>query len=84
MTAEGFANLARLIEGVASRHASGRRVYVTEGGYDIEALTASLNAVLQVAAGGEAPEAPMGGDRVRGRASAAAARAALAPFWPAL
>ena len=84
MTPDGFANLARLIEGVAARHAGGRRVYVTEGGYDIEGLTASLNAVLHVVAGGDATDVPAAGDRARGRASAAAARAALAPYWPAL
>ena len=87
MTPEGFANLARLIEGVARRHAGGRRVYVTEGGYDIEGLTASLNAVLHVAAGGDAGEAGdamVVGDRARGRASATATRAALAPYWPGL
>ena len=84
MTPEGFANLARLIGGVAERHAGGRLVYVTEGGYDLDGLTASLNAVLHVMAGGDATEAPVSGDRRRGRASAAAARAALAPFWPML
>ena len=57
---------------------------VTEGGYDLDGLTASLNAVLHVMAGGDANDAPVPGDRRRGRASAAAARAALAPFWPSL
>lgn len=84
MTPEGFANLARLIGGAAARHASGRLVCVTEGGYDLDGLTASLNAVLHVMAGGDANDAPVPGDRRRGRASAAAARAALAPFWPSL
>ena len=84
MTAAGFANLARLLGGVAARHAGGRLVYVIEGGYDIDGLTASLNAVLRVAAGGDAEDVPVPGDRSRGRATAAAARAALAPFWPAL
>ena len=84
MTPEGFANLARLIGGVAARHASGRLVCVTEGGYDLDGLTASLNAVLHVMAGGDANDTLVPGDRRRGRASAAAARAALAPFWPSL
>ncbi len=84
MTPEGFANLARLIEGVARRHAGGRRVYVTEGGYDIEGLTASLNAVLHVAAGDDAGDATVAGERARGTASVHAARAALAPYWPGL
>ncbi len=84
MTPAGFANLARLIGGVAERHAGGRLVYVTEGGYDLDGLTASLNAVLRVLAGDDATDTPVTGDRRRGRTSAAAARAALAPFWPML
>ena len=84
MTPDGFANLARLVQGVAARHAAGRLVYVTEGGYDIDGLTTSLNAVLDVVAGGDAAAAGVPGDRTRGRATVAAARAALAPFWPGL
>ncbi len=84
MTPAGFANLARLIGGVAERHAAGRLVYATEGGYDIDGLTASLNSVLHVMAGGDTIDVPVSGDRQRGRASAASARAALAPFWPML
>lgn len=84
MTPDGFANLARLIGGVAARHAGGRVVYVTEGGYDIDGLTASLNAVIGVVAAGDSPDVAVGGDRSRGRASVAAARAAQTPFWPAL
>ena len=81
MSPDGFANLARLIGGVAARHAGGRLVYVTEGGYDIDGLTSSLNAVLHVLAGGDTADQPVAGDRSRGRASAAGARAALAPYW---
>ena len=84
MSADGFANLARLLTGVAARHAGGRLVYVTEGGYDIDGLMASLNAVLRVAAGDDGDDRPVAGDRRRGLASVAAARAALAPFWPGL
>ncbi len=81
MTPQGFANLARLIGGVAARHAGGRLVYVTEGGYDIDGLTTSLNAVLHVVAGGDADDVAVAGDRRRGQVGAAAARAALAPYW---
>ena len=82
MTPDGFANLARLLGRVAARHAGGRLVYVTEGGYDIDGLTSSLNAVLQVVADGDTADRAVPGDRSRGRAGAAAARAALAPYWP--
>jgi len=87
MTPAGFANLARLIDGVAFRHASGRVVYVTEGGYSLDGLTTSLDAVLGVLADrrGASPVAHApAGDRTRGRATAADARAALAASWPGL
>lgn len=86
MTAAGFAAIAGLLEGVASRHAAGRVVYVTEGGYDLEALAESLAGVLAVLerAGSSAGAPTLTGDRARGRAAAAAARAALTPHWPGL
>jgi len=37
--------------------------------------------VLHVVAGGDTADQPVAGDRSRGRASAAGARAALAPYW---
>jgi acetoin utilization deacetylase AcuC-like enzyme len=80
MSPAGFANLAQLLVGVAERHARGRIAFVTEGGYDLEALAMSLHAVLEVGAGGTA--APVTGDRSRGQRAVAAARAALAPYWP--
>ena len=80
MSPAGFANLAQLLVGVAERHARGRIAFVTEGGYDLEALALSLHAVLAVGAGGTA--APVTGDRSRGQRAVAAARAALAPYWP--
>jgi acetoin utilization deacetylase AcuC-like enzyme len=86
MSAAGFANLARLIDAIAVRHAGGRTVYVTEGGYDLDAFGASLNAVLGVLAdrGAALPPEPLAGDRERGRAAARGAREALAPFWRGL
>ncbi len=86
MTAPGFRSIAGLLEDVAARHARGRAVYVTEGGYDLEALAESLDGVLAVLerAGTSAGAPAMRGDRARGRAAAAAARAALAPYWPGL
>ena len=86
MTPAGFANLAGRIDEVARRHAGGRVVYVTEGGYDLDGLTASLDAVLGVLAdrGGRAPAPAVDGDRRRGRTAAAEARDALVAHWPGL
>ena len=69
MTAPGFANLTRLLLGVAARHAGGRIVLVTEGGYDLDGLATSLHATLEAcaegAAGGRCRRSS--GDRTRGR-----------------
>jgi acetoin utilization deacetylase AcuC-like enzyme len=83
MTAAGFAALGGLLRGVAGRHAGGRLVAVTEGGYDLDALSSSLDALLGVL-GGAAPPVAVAGDRSRGGRSAAAARAALGRYWPGL
>jgi acetoin utilization deacetylase AcuC-like enzyme len=80
MSPAGFANLARLLIGVAARHAGGRIAFVTEGGYDLDALDASLHAVL-AAACGDRGDQPVDGDRSRGRRAVAAARSALGRFW---
>lgn len=86
VTPAGFAHLTGLIDGVAQRHAAGRTVYLTEGGYSLEGLTLCLDAVLSVLADRTAipASAALPGDRSRGQRSAAAARLALAPYWPGL
>ena len=58
-------------------------VAVTEGGYDLHALAASLNAVAESLNGSAAPpEWPVSGlASTRGRATADAVRPMLAPFW---
>jgi len=59
-------------------------VLLAEGGYDLEALGASLDAVVRVLAGRPARAAwsAAGADRsTRGHAAANAAKAALAPYW---
>jgi acetoin utilization deacetylase AcuC-like enzyme len=84
MTPGGFANLTRLLLGVASRHAAGRIAFVTEGGYDLDGLDASLHATLEACAErGPAAAADHGisGDRSRGQRTVAAAQAALGRFW---
>jgi acetoin utilization deacetylase AcuC-like enzyme len=86
MTARGFAALTGALDAVARRHAGGRLVLVTEGGYDLEALGQSLTSTLGVLERGGTPPAgaTLAGDRGRGRAAAAMTRAALAPYWPGL
>ena len=85
MSASGFALLTARIAGAADRHARGRLVLVTEGGYDLPALGESLDGVVRVLAGDAPPdpaslEAPTG----RGATALDAVRAAQARRWSAL
>ena len=48
MTTAGFARLTRALLDVASGTCEGRVVLVTEGGYDLKALSDSLDAVIEV------------------------------------
>jgi acetoin utilization deacetylase AcuC-like enzyme len=83
LTTDVFAAMTMELRGVAEECCDGRLALVTEGGYDLRALAASLDAVIQTLAG------PLGPARwpitevtpARGRASAGAAKRALAPFW---
>jgi len=84
MSTEGFATLVAHLWGVASRHASGRLLLVTEGGYDLPALADGLEVSLEVLSA--APVAPPGmpGDAARGREALEFVRAVQHPYWPAI
>ena len=87
MSEAGFAALMRHITGLADRRCGGRVVMATEGGYDLPALGASLDACLAVLAGasGEPPhEAALPGDSRRGAQAAARSRLALSRYWRGL
>jgi len=84
VTAEGFGAMTAHLWTVASAVAEGRLVLVTEGGYDLHALGASLEASLDVLDAPATMPPAMAGDTTRARAAVAATRAALAPYWPAL
>jgi acetoin utilization deacetylase AcuC-like enzyme len=88
VTAAGFAAVTRVLVEAADRHADGRVLAITEGGYDLTALNDSVEAVLRVLAG-EAeearrdegvPDAPTG----RGAAAVQAVRAAQGGRWHGL
>jgi acetoin utilization deacetylase AcuC-like enzyme len=84
LTTGAFAAMTAELRAVADNCCGGRIVLLAEGGYDLEALGASLDAVVRVLAGKAAPASwpPAGADRsTRGHAAANAAKAALAPFW---
>lgn len=48
VTTDGFAEMTRIVAGLAERHCQGRIVSVLEGGYDLKAMPASVAAHLRV------------------------------------
>jgi acetoin utilization deacetylase AcuC-like enzyme len=85
MNEAGFARLTRQIVSAADECCGGRMVLVTEGGYHLEAFAASLDATLDVMAGGEPRPAAIGVEPpARGLAAAAQARAIQARYWRGL
>ncbi|PWT79749.1 MAG: histone deacetylase [Blastocatellia bacterium] len=83
LTTEAFAAMTMELRAIATEFSEGRIVLVTEGGYDLRALAASLDAVTQVLAGPIGPAHWPKADATsnRGGVSARAAKKALAPFW---
>jgi acetoin utilization deacetylase AcuC-like enzyme len=82
-TEAGFAAMTMAVRRVADECCRGRLALVTEGGYDLKALDASIEAVVQTLAGpSAAPAWPSAvAPSTRGRASADAAVRALASHW---
>ena len=83
LTSSDFGRLTAMVASVADEYCDGRVVAVTEGGYDLDALAASLLAVAG-ALDGDAPldpPTPRGDACPRGRASVDAARAHLRRHW---
>ena len=56
LTYNGFKVLTRIVQDIADRHCDGRLVFVLEGGYNLTSLSHGVHAVLEVLAGGDAPE----------------------------
>lgn len=87
LTTRGYAAVVRAIrDAVAGR---GQLALTTEGGYELTALAACLEASLLVLDGADAGihgsrEAQGAGAAARGERAVAAARAALKPYWRAI
>ena len=85
MSEAGFALLTRYLVTAADECCGGRMVLVTEGGYDLEAFAASLDAALAVMAGREPlPAAAVLEPPTRGLAAVTQARAVQARYWRGL
>ena len=83
LTTPQFGRLTALVAAVADECCEGRIVAVTEGGYDLKALAASLHVVIDVLDGSTTLDdlpAP-GGETRRGQASIDAVRPHLSKFW---
>ena len=86
LTAGAFGAMTSELRRVAEECCSGRMALVTEGGYDLSALAASLDAVVEILASPVSepqwPKGPMSHVASdRGRASARLAKGALAAYW---
>lgn len=83
VTAPQFGRLTALLASAADECCEGRLVAVTEGGYDLKALGASLTSVVSALDGTTAlGDLPVpSGDTQRAEASIAAARSHLGGFW---
>jgi acetoin utilization deacetylase AcuC-like enzyme len=80
MTTAGYASVMRRLLDVSRRH--GALAAVTEGGYDLAALAACLEAtVAAFESGDRPPEIRAIGSAPRGARALTTARAALKPFW---
>ena len=83
LSTPAFAAMTRELHAVADECCRGRIVSVTEGGYDLQALAASLDAAIeQHGAPAASASWPSGGIAPsRGEAAVTALRPMLAPFW---
>jgi acetoin utilization deacetylase AcuC-like enzyme len=83
LTTAAFAAMTMELRAAAAECCDERMMLITEGGYDLRALAASLDAVVTALAGPAGPATWPKSDiaSARGRASADAAKRALKAFW---
>ncbi len=81
MTTEGYAAVMSQLRDVAARH--GALALVTEGGYELTALAACLDASIAAIEGSSASSSVRRRCRRARRASREPDSCALASFWPA-
>ena len=83
-TADGFGAMTASLRAVAEETCQGRMALVTERGYDLPALAASLDqtvAALTSSSRPAWPAAPAVPSSTRGRTAADRVKQAIAPFW---
>ncbi|MEO5819274.1 MAG: histone deacetylase [Vicinamibacteraceae bacterium] len=89
VSTEGYRTMLAMLRACAEATSAGRLVVVTEGGYDLPALGACLDATVDVLAApasarsaGTAGAPRTSGPGIRGREAAEAALTVQKPFWP--
>jgi acetoin utilization deacetylase AcuC-like enzyme len=61
VSVSGFARMAEIIKGLADELCNGRLVFTLEGGYNLDALAASVKATFDVLLGKSSVDDPLGG-----------------------
>jgi acetoin utilization deacetylase AcuC-like enzyme len=85
MSVSGYAAIAAQLAGVADRCCGGRIVAACEGGYDLKALSASLDATFEaLVANGARAAGKLAGSTERADRAISQVRAAQKPYWPRL
>ena len=79
MSSAGYGAIVRIVREAALAH--GQLALTTEGGYDLPAMRASLEASLAAIERSDAAAPVSGGAAPRGERGVAAVRAALKPYW---
>jgi acetoin utilization deacetylase AcuC-like enzyme len=84
VSTEGFATMVGHVHALAARCCDGRLVVVSEGGYDLQALSDGLETTLELLEQAAHVPAPVHGDSARGREALEQVRSVHKPFWPVL
>ncbi len=85
VTTEGYGRLTARLLAAADELCEGKIVFVTEGGYDLQALAACITQVVDLASAAAVPELrAIEGDMRRGKATVDQVRAAQREYWKSL
>lgn len=85
VSTQGYVAVMQQLRALADRRCGGRAVFITEGGYDLEALAACCSGLLDMlAAPATAVPAPSGAPTHRAHRALIDVLAAQKPHWPGL
>lgn len=84
VTEAGFANMTRILLDIASRQCGGKMLVALEGGYDLDGLTRSVQAVIMEMKG-TSTVVPIRGEPCKGvLQTVASVKEAVRPYWKTL